>query len=86
MVFTTLDIFQLKKINDCENIYSVNPLYLIIDKRIGHIEENNQNKHLVFNSSDENKGVLRNTQNFGMGLKIKLKSQIMTNSNMVKIS
>ena len=74
MVFTTLDIIQLKKIDDYENIYSVNPFYLIIDKRIGHIEENNKNKHLVFNSSDENKGVLRNTQNFGIGLKIKLKS------------
>ena len=28
MVFTTLDIIQLKKIDDYENVYSVNPLYL----------------------------------------------------------
>ena len=29
----------IKKIGDCENIYSVNPLYLIIGKVDGHIEE-----------------------------------------------
>ena len=29
LVFTTLDILKLKKIDDCENIYSVNPLYLL---------------------------------------------------------
>ena len=45
----------IKKIDDYENIYSVNPLYLIISKAIGHIEENNENKYLVFDSSDGNK-------------------------------
>ena len=40
----------IKKINDCENIYSVNPLCLIIGKAIGHIKENNGNKYLVFYS------------------------------------
>ena len=29
----------IKKIDDYENIYSVNPLYLMIGKVIGHIEE-----------------------------------------------
>ena len=61
------------KIGDCENIYSVNPLYLIIGKVDGHIEEKNGSKYLVFDSTDENKEVLKNTQNFGVGLKIKLK-------------
>ena len=65
-------------IGDCENIYSVNPLYLIIGKVDGHIKESNKNKYLVFDSAelhstDENKEVLKNTENFGMGLKIKLK-------------
>ena len=49
----------IKKIDDYENIYSVNPLHLIISKAIGHIEENNENKYLVFDSSDENKDVFK---------------------------
>ena len=54
----------IKKIGDCENIYSVNPLYLIIGKVDGHIKENNGNKYLVFDTSelhstDENKEVLK---------------------------
>ena len=49
----------IKKIGGYENIYSVNPLYLIIGKVDGHIEENNGNKYLVFDSIDENKEVLK---------------------------
>ena len=75
MVFTTLDILKkLKKINDYENIHSVNPLYLMIGKVIGHIEENNGNTCLVFDSSDENKEVLKDTKSLGTWLKIKLRS------------
>ena len=46
----------------------------MIGEVIGHIEENNGNKYLVFDSSDENKEVLKNAKTFGMGLKIKLRS------------
>ena len=49
----------IKKIDDHENIYSVNPLYLIIDKVIGHIEEKNRSRYLVFSSAHENKEVLK---------------------------
>ena len=49
----------IKKIGNCENIYSVNLLYLIIGKVDGHFEENNGNKHLVFDSADENEEVLK---------------------------
>ena len=35
----------IKKIDDYENIYSVNPLYLMIGKELGHIQENNGNKY-----------------------------------------
>ena len=45
----------IKKIDDYEDINSVNPLYLMIGKVIGHIEKNNGNKCLVFDSSDESK-------------------------------
>ena len=48
-----------KKIDDCDNIHSVNPLYLIIAKVDGHIEKKNVKKYLVFDSADEKKEVLR---------------------------
>ena len=51
----------IKKIDDCKNIYSVNPLYLLIDHASGYIEEKNGNKYLVFDSTDENKELLKNT-------------------------
>ena len=63
----------IKKIDDYENIHSVNPLYLMIGEVDGHIEEKNESKYLVFDSTDENKEVLKSTQNFGMGVKMKLK-------------
>ena len=37
-----------KKIADCKNIYSVNPLYLRITHASGYIEEINENKYLIF--------------------------------------
>ena len=52
----------IKNIDVHENIYSANPMYLMIGKVTGHIEENNGNKYLVFNSSDENKKVLKKTR------------------------
>ena len=63
----------IKKIDDCENIHSVNPLYLLINHASGYIEEKNGNKYLIFDSADENKEVLKNTQMFGMKLKTKSK-------------
>ena len=61
----------IKKIDDCENIYSVNPLYLLVNHASGYIEEKNGNKYLIFDSVDENKEVLKNMQMFGMELKLK---------------
>ena len=69
----------ITKIDNYENIQSVNPLYLIIDKVDGFIEEKNGNKYLVLlneqdcNSTDENKKVFKNTLNFGMVLKMRWK-------------
>ena len=42
----------IKKIDDCENIYSVNPLYLLVNHANGYIEEKNGNKYLIFDSTD----------------------------------
>ena len=55
----------IKKIDDCENIYSVNPLYLLINHANGYIEEKGVNKYLIFDSTDENKVLLKNTMMFG---------------------
>ena len=62
-----MDILQLIKIDVCESIDSVNPLYLHVDHVNGYIEEKVVNKYLVFDTSDENKELLM----FLMELKIK---------------
>ena len=62
-----------KKNDDCENIYSVNPLYLLVNYANGYIEEKGVNKYLIFNSADENKELLKNTVMFGMESKTKSK-------------
>ena len=49
----------IKKIDDCETIYSVNPLYLIINHANRYIEEKGVNKYLIFESTDENKELLK---------------------------
>ena len=48
---------KTKKIDDYENINSVNQLYLIIGKTDRYMEENNGNKYLLFTSTDGNKKV-----------------------------
>ena len=47
----------VKKIANCNNINSANPLYLMINEMIGHFEEKNGNKYLVLDDMDENKEV-----------------------------
>ena len=47
----------VKKIASCNNIKSVNPLYLMINEMIGHFEEKNENKYLVLDVVDGNKEV-----------------------------
>ena len=64
----------IKKINDCENIYCVNPLYLIIAHVNGYIEKKGVNRYLTFGSTDENKELQKkNTMMFGMESKTKSK-------------
>ena len=40
-------------------IFSVNPLYLRIDHASGYIKAKVMNKYLVFDSTDENKELLK---------------------------
>ena len=71
--YKDIDIYNIgyitiKKIDDCQNIYIVNPLYLIIDHASGYIEEKEVNKYFIFDSIDENKELLKNTMMFLMEL------------------
>ena len=63
----------IKKMGDYENIYSMNPLYLRINHANGYFEEKNGNKYLIFDTTDENKELLKNIMMFGVELKTKSK-------------
>ena len=72
--FKNIDIYYIgnitiKKIDDCDNIHSVNPLYLIIGKVDGFIEEKNGSKYLVFDFTDKNKEVLAKYRELWDGIK-----------------
>ena len=56
-------------VDDYENIYSVKPLYLRVNHASGYIGEENENKYLIFDTTNEEKELLkRNTQMFGIEL------------------
>ena len=63
----------IKKIDDYESIYNVNPLYLLVNHANGYIEEKNENNYMILDSTDENKDLLKNTKMFGTESKTKLK-------------
>ena len=63
----------IKKVDAYENIYSVNPLYLTINHGIGYSEEKGVNKYLVFNSTDENKELLKKYDDVFNGIRNKIK-------------
>ena len=77
--YNEIDIYYIgyvtvKKIADYNNINSVNPLYLMINKMIGHlecssIEKKNENKCLVLDDVDENKEVLKKYEEVWEGMK-----------------
>ena len=64
----------VKMIANCNNISSVNPLYLIINKMIGHFEEKNGNKQMM---QMKTKKFEKNIKKFGRVLKKKLKPLMM---------
>ena len=49
----------IKKIDDCKNVSSVSHLYLLIVHANRYTEKEYASKYLVFNSTDENKEVLK---------------------------
>ena len=91
--FKEIDIYYIgyvtsKEITNCNNIKSVNPLYLMINEIIGHFEERNENKYLVLDDVDKNKEVSekykevwnvikKETQTINGGKKIKYGKKIL---------
>ena len=76
--YKEIDIYYIgyvtvKKIANCNNINSVNPLYLMINKMIGHFEEKSEEKYLVLMMWMKIKKFQRNMKKFGKVLKKKLK-------------
>ena len=64
----------IKKIDDYENIHSVNPLYFLVNHANGYIEETSGNKYLIFDSTDENKELLKKYQDVWSGIKNKIEA------------
>ena len=63
----------IKKIDDCENISSVNLLCFSITHANGYIEEINWNKYLIFDSTGENKKLLKKYNDVFNGIRNKIK-------------
>ena len=55
---------DFKETANCNNINSVNPLYKMINKMIGHFEEKNGHKHLILDDVNENKEVSKKYEEF----------------------
>ena len=69
-MFIILDTLQKK---DQYRINSVNPLYLLVHRIDGFIEEKEGIKYLNIASTDSSSEVLKNMKKFGVELKIGLK-------------
>ena len=51
----------------------MNPFYLLINHASGYIEEENENRYLIFDSTDENKKLLKKYTDVCNGIKNKFK-------------
>ena len=81
--YEDIDIYNIgyitiKKIDDYEYIYSVNPLRLTITHASGYIKEKDVNKYLIFDSmelysTDENKELLKKYNDVFNGIRNKIK-------------
>ena len=65
----------IKKIDDFENIYSVNLLYLLVNHTKGYLEEKNGNKYLIFDDSvNDSKALLKKYAGIWDGIKKEIKA------------
>ena len=70
----TFYFYNDKKLDDGEHIYSVNPLYLLVNHASGYIEEKNENKYLISDSTDENEELLKKYNDIWNGIKNKIEA------------
>ena len=70
--FYYIGYVTVKKFANCNNINSVNPLYLMIDEMISHFEEKKENKYLVLDDVNENKEVPKKYEDVWEGVKKKI--------------
>ena len=73
IVIYNIGYITIKRIGDCKNICSVNPLHLRITYAGGYMQEENENKYLIFDSLDENKDLLKKYSDVFNGIMNKIK-------------
>ena len=76
IVIYNIGYITIKKIEDYENINSVNPWYLITGNGDGYIKENNESMYLVLLLEMVIKKYYQNLQNFRMKLSILLRQEM----------
>ena len=65
----------IKKVDDYESIYSLDPLYLRINHASGYIEEKSRNKYLILDDFvDENKELIKRYGDVWNGIRNKIKA------------
>ena len=78
--YKNIDIYYIgyitiKKIDDYESIYSLDPLYLRINHASRYIEEKSRNKYLILDDSvDENKELIKKYGDVWNGIRNKIKA------------
>ena len=89
--YKQIDVYYIgyvtfKEFANSINSNSINPLFLMIDKMIGHFEEKIGNKYLVLDDVNENKEVSEKYEEFWDGIKKKMKQLMVAKKlNMRKI-
>ena len=79
--YKNIDIYYIgyitiKKVDDYESIYSLDPLYLRINHASGYIEEKSRNKYLILDDFvDENKELIKRYGDVWNGIRNKIKAK-----------
>ena len=68
-----IEYITIQKIDDCENINSVNTLYLRITHASGYIEEKHGNIYLIFDSTDGNQELFKKYNDVFNGIRDEIK-------------
>ena len=71
-MINNIGYITITKNDEYESIYSVNPLYLRVNHANEYIEEKNGNKYLIFDSTGENKDLLKKYNDIWNGIKNKI--------------